>query len=69
MAANLGMLRNHFQRHNFDITVHAYQEMLNDDISVEMLVQVVAYDSPHVCEDYEFDTHRAIACCRCLSYN
>ena len=61
------MLKNSFQRHNFDITVHAYQEMLNDDISVEMLESAIGYDDPHICEDYEHDERGAS--CLVLGYN
>jgi len=67
MVASLNVLREHFQQHNFDITVHAYQEMLNDDISVEMLISAVGYDNPHICEDYEFDVRGAS--CLILGYN
>jgi len=66
MAADLAALISKFQRYDFDITVHAYQEMLNDDISVEMLVSVIGYDAPQVCEDYMFDERGAS--CLILGY-
>ncbi len=67
MAADIGELINMVRKYDFDITVHAYQEMLNDDISIEMLVSAIAYDEARICEDYENDERGAS--CLVLGYN
>jgi hypothetical protein len=62
MALLAGVTRGY----EFDISVHAFQEMLDDDISVDMLVSAIGYDRPHICEDYELDERGAS--CLILGY-
>lgn len=66
MTVDLPSIVESFVNKQYNITKHAWFEMGNDEITVQMLVQALGFDVPEVIEDYP-DNERG-PCCLILAW-
>jgi len=57
--ADLSRIIASFAGGQYNISVHGIQEMLNDNITTEILEQVLEFDVPEIIEDYPKDPRGA----------
>lgn len=55
MPPDINWLVDKFRNTDFSLTTHAYQEMLNDNLSVVIVKDAIGNDAPKICEDYPND--------------
>ncbi len=65
MPADLSWIIAQVRAEAYNITVHGYEEIDNDGITVEMLEEAICHDMPEVIEDYPTDPRGA--CCLILA--
>ena len=66
MSGDLRVIRNAFAETEYNLSKHAFIEMLKDDISVEVFEQTLHSDAPEIIEDYPNDSRGP--CCVVLAW-
>ena len=59
MPPNLDMISEAFRNGSYSITTHAYEELDNDNFTIEKLETAIGNDDPEIIEDYPDDPRGA----------
>ena len=59
MPLELNAISECFRTGRYSITVHGYEELDNDSITIENLEEAIGHDEPEIIEDYPDDSRGA----------